>query len=202
MGKKQDKDNSVLEVNVADAINTEDVMGDNLQQEQQLVPYLETPSVGRPVTDEDVPRILEAGQEMIDLCFMPYGKYLGSLIITHTQIEDKDPLNFFVVNSGEVIVNPKVVKHTEKPVDKMISSNVKPFADPKEVPVYNKIEIEYQSISTEKKLTKVKTQSLSGNGSAYTQVAIAMLKGKHIHMDDYSPEWALSDEATNDLEDK
>jgi peptide deformylase len=73
---------------------------------------------GRLVTTEDIGRIQLEALEMIELCSVPIGNMQGAFALSHTQVENEDPLSFFVVrNTGRIFCNPEIVGHTKTTVD-------------------------------------------------------------------------------------
>lgn len=71
----------------------------------------------RLVTEEDVPRVVEETKVLHAICFEPTGKYQGAFAMHHSQIDDKDPLSFFVTADRRIIINPVVIRHSSYEVD-------------------------------------------------------------------------------------
>ena len=63
----------------------------------------------RDVTTSDLKIVGEAAQELYRICFEPIGLYPGAMAMAHVQIEDNDPLRFFVLKCGAIIINPKII---------------------------------------------------------------------------------------------
>jgi len=101
----------------------------------------------RLVTNEDIKRVVDESIIMHDLCFILRGKCNGALAIAHQQIDDQNPLDFFVIReTGEIIINPKIVNHTRHTVDSEEGCLSFPDNDPIIVQRWNKIEVEYQTL--------------------------------------------------------
>lgn len=54
--------------------------------------------------------------EIVNLCKNKVGKYGGGYAIAHCQVDKDDPMRFFVIHDGTVIINPVIV---EKSSDKI-----------------------------------------------------------------------------------
>lgn len=67
----------------------------------------------RKVVADDYQRIIEDAERMVQLCNLPVGRMQGSLYLAHNQITDKNPLQFFVLKTGMVIINPEIIRHTK-----------------------------------------------------------------------------------------
>lgn len=68
--------------------------------------------VSREVEDKDVKRVMADAIKMVEYCNKPAGIYKGGYAIAHPQITDKDPLRFFVLQTGQVIINPVMSNFT------------------------------------------------------------------------------------------
>ena len=67
--------------------------------------------VSREVFLEDLPSINTDREIMKALCGLTIGLLRGAHAIAHSQIEDKHPLRFFVT-ANAIVVNPRIVQHT------------------------------------------------------------------------------------------
>jgi len=114
------------------------------------------------VKEKDLPIIIKDTKLMYILCFIQRGLYPGALAIAHQQINKKNPLRFFVTNEKKIIINPVIIRHTNTTIDS--KEGCMSFPDNSQIIVqrYNKCEIEYQTISDDKKLLINKKCSLSG----------------------------------------
>ena len=103
--------------------------------------------ISRDVESKDIQRVLDEAVVMHDLCYLPYGIHNGGYAVAHQQIDDKDPLRFFVLrDSGRIIINPKIVNHTRHTVDSEEGCLSFPENTPIIIQRWNKIEVEYQTI--------------------------------------------------------
>ena len=77
--------------------------------------------VSRLVTEADLPRVFRESEEIYKLLNTQIGIHNRFYAIAHPQIDDQDPLRFFVVNNqmfefhnwpSIVIVNPVILRHT------------------------------------------------------------------------------------------
>ncbi len=67
--------------------------------------------ISRKVTVSD--DISELIKEMVYLCYLPIGRYSGGLAVAHCQVDNQDPMRFFVTKE-EVYVNPKILEKINK----------------------------------------------------------------------------------------
>jgi hypothetical protein len=96
----------------------------------------------------DIPRVLSDGKDLVAMCNLPRGKYSGIAALAHSQIDDKDPLRFFVLPNGMVIINPVIMTHTKAPITK--AEGCMSFPDneiKKDVTRFNKITVNYQTLA-------------------------------------------------------
>jgi len=126
------KDPNTLEVSVSETVGTGDGMGSpapaekteeelKFEHEAAVKKVLErkvflsekyvTPhqKPARRAKDADLSRILEDAALMHEMCMVGRGEYTNAYAIAHTQINDTDPLRFFVTIKGEIYVNPVIV---------------------------------------------------------------------------------------------
>jgi len=103
--------------------------------------------VSREVTKEDIPRVVEEAKIMYNLCFTVNGRFQGGYAIAHPQIDDKDPLRFFVTHKKEIIINPKMIRHTNHPVDSKEGCLSFPHLPVKIVNRFHRSDWEYQGIT-------------------------------------------------------
>jgi len=142
----------------------------------------------RLVTDDDVMRLLEEARIMARLCHFPSGKYAGANAISHNQIDDTDPLRFFVSNSGEIIVNPEMISHTKVPVDSFEGCTSFISNEPKTVKRYNVATVRFQQVNNDAKLSDPRTETFSGVEAKVMQHELAHLNGHSIYDADVKPQ--------------
>jgi hypothetical protein len=140
-----------LSVSVSDEVTQTDAIVNKDGPRELAMKYLAryVPPHNKPsrlVTEEDVPKIVEEGKVMINLCRIPRGGARGAEAIAHMQIEDKDPLAFFVTQKGEVIINPEIVRHSCYMVDKEEGCMSFPAELPKKVFRYHKTDTKFQTL--------------------------------------------------------
>lgn len=147
----------------------------------------------RIVKDEDIPRLVEDLKVMYNLCFTQNGPYAGNYAICHPQIDNTDPLRAFVTSTKEILINPKIIKHTKAYVDSLEGCATFPQNPPKIVNRFNKITVEFQTLNgqDEIKLSPVITEEVSGLRAKIFQHEISHMAGKYIYDEDYKPEDCL-----------
>lgn len=74
----------------------------------------------RKVMPEDMARVRSLVPEIHKLCLEPLGTFTnGAYAIAHCQVDQDDPLRFFVLNDGTCVINPRITyigkpfRHTE-----------------------------------------------------------------------------------------
>lgn len=144
--------------------------------------------VSRPVTNEDIPRVLEEGQIMRELCLFGNGFYSSAFAVAHPQIDDKDPLAFYVDIHGQIHINPVITRHSNYLVDKKEGCLSFPEEPMINVKRWHKIEYDYQTLIWEgegedKKtiLSPVIHEGLSGEDAQIVQHEVDHLMGKYIY---------------------
>lgn len=134
----------------------------------------------RKVTNKDLQDVKEDAIILFMLCNTKHGIYPGGLAVAHPQIDSKDPLRFFVINTSEVVINPVITNHTRHTVDSEEGCLSFPDKKPIIVQRYNKIQVEYQTIDKDFKLTKVIKADISGKRAKVFQHEINHLDSVYI----------------------
>lgn len=65
----------------------------------------------------DLRRFAYLAPLMQKMCHQRHGIYLNAMAVAHPQVDDKDPLRFFVTADGLTVVNPEIVRHSSTTVD-------------------------------------------------------------------------------------
>lgn len=68
--------------------------------------------VSRRVKAEDLARVIEDATVMHEMCMVGRGEYNTAYALAHSQINDQDPLRFFVTMKGEIYINPVITAHS------------------------------------------------------------------------------------------
>lgn len=125
--------------------------------------------ISREVVDKDLKQLMKDAHIMYNLCYTVNGNYAGGFAVHHSQINEKDPMNFFVTHEKEIIINPKIINHTKVCVDSR--EGCLSFADVPmiTVPRFNKVTVEYQILTNDGKLGPVVTEHLNGRRSLIFQ---------------------------------
>jgi len=152
--------------------------------------------LSRWVNTDDIPRVLADGKDLMAMCNLPRGRYSSISALAHPQIDDKDPLRFFVLPSGMVVINPVITNHTKFFIDKKEGCMSYPDEEIKEVSRYNRATVVYQTLvqiddKSEPILSKSVTENLSGGIAHIFQHECGHLNGCNIYDADYSPEKSI-----------
>lgn len=141
--------------------------------------------ISREVTEQDIDRVLSDAAEMMKLCNEPPENHYKAYAIAHAQIDDKDPLRFFVTNSSMIIINPVITRHTQVPVDsyeqcttftKQARSALKHR--------YHKCEVTFYTIKSLNEPVLIENKnSLSGINAKIFQHEIEHMDGIYIYKD-------------------
>jgi len=138
--------------------------------------------VSREVTKEDLMKVVDEAKVMYNLCFTLSGNFMGGYAVAHSQIDDKDPLRFFVTHKKEIIINPKMIRHTNHPVDSREGCLSFPHLPVKTVERFHRSEWEYQGIKEDATdLTPIAIMELSGPESKVWQHEVDHLNGISIY---------------------
>jgi len=137
--------------------------------------------VSRDVTDSDIPRLLDEAKILYNLCYSMVGIYPGAYAVHHSQIDDKDPLNFFVTANKEIIINPVITRHTKTTVDS--KEGCVTFSDKPEkiIQRYHKIEVDYRTLDNDGKLTDIIHTNVQGKNAFILQHEIDHASSKYIY---------------------
>ena len=136
----------------------------------------------REVQESDVERILTDAKIMLRICRLPVGVKEGGLALAHAQIDDKDPLRFFILREGAIVINPVLMRHTSYPVPKPEGCLSYPW-ERKDALVgrFHKITIEYQTLTKDKKLSEKMTMNLKGLAAEIAQHEIDHMNAIYIY---------------------
>ncbi len=135
------------------------------EEEKELVKRYVKPhdKLSRDITDEDLLRVAEEAKIMFELCWTPVGLYPGGEAVAHSQIDDKDPLKLFVTKNKEIIINANIVNHTKTTVPRAEGCLTFPDMPFVTVERWNKVTVEYQTITPDGKLSDKITENMNGH---------------------------------------
>lgn len=200
----------ILSINVAEDIQMEDMgLGGSKKTDDPVARYNEEimkylgryvaphNKKSRWVNEKDINRVVEEGQILLTLCTIPRGMYNNISAIAHSQIDDKDPLRFFVLIDGRVIINPKIINHTKVPVESNEGCLSLPEEMMKKVPRFHKVTFTFQTLVTSgtgtPKLSETLEQNVGGPMSFVVQHEICHCLGKYYNDDNMGAEDSLDD---------
>lgn len=185
-------DNNMLRIDVHDAVGTKEALNQP-DPAPSMLSRLVLPhkKVSREVTEEDLPRVLSEADVLFHLCFTPHGIYRSAHAMAHPQIDDKDPLRFFVTVIGEVIINPRVIRHSGFAGDNNEACMSFPENGEIAVPRHNVIDLEFQTVTNEKKLSERMTKTFSGKIAKIIAHEIGHLNGYYIYDEDFDARKSL-----------
>lgn len=149
------------------------------------------------VTSVDISKVLVDAKDLLALISLPRGRHSSVAALAHPQIDDKDPLRFFVLPNGMIIINPIITNHTKYYVLKDEGCMSFSDKDIKNVNRFHKITVTYQTLvenedpEKEPILSKIETEELSGRPAQVFQHECGHLNGCNIYDDTYSPEFSL-----------
>jgi peptide deformylase len=108
---------------------------------------------------------------------------IGAYAMASPQIDDKDPLCFFVTNNREIIINPTITRHSNYFTDSKESCMTFIGVDRIIVPRWQKMDVSYLTImldpedNTKYKLSSIIEESVTGKKSFIWQHEIQHLQG-------------------------
>lgn len=135
----------------------------------------------RVATDEDAGKISEVSKILYEICTV------GAYAMHHSQVESEDPINFFVTKDRKIIINPKVLRHSNYTADSKEGCMSFLLRDRVVVPRWQKMEVEYQTIMVDPenkdkfKLSSVIQEDLSGKDAHIAQHEIDHGNAKFIY---------------------
>lgn len=147
------------------------------------------------VTDEELDRVVKDSEVMARMCMVGRGDYTNAVGLAHTQINDTDPLRFFVryesgqMNPALVIVNPVIVNtngNLEYDIEGCLSYPEEPMI---KVARFRKIKLEFQTIlsgtdekgETKYTLSPVSSMYLKDGEARIVQHEVCHLNGWNIY---------------------
>jgi peptide deformylase len=208
---------TTLEVNVHETVNAQDVPPgtpasltpdeERVNKEKIITEtirlqgrYVEPHKLkSRWATGADIPTIIADGKDMLMLCKLPRGLAMSAKAIAHSQINNTDPIRFFVMPSrdgnGLLVINPVIINHTKVPVFKDTEGCMSFPNEPMKsmVPRFSKITVRYQTLGTKGQnpdpvLTLVAEEELVGEASHIFQHECGHFNGVYLYDEDYTPE--------------
>lgn len=98
--------------------------------------------ISREVTEKDLKVVKDDSKDLLRTCLEPIGIHKGAYAMAHPQIEEEDPLRYFVMRSGYGYINPVIVKQCQpyKMIEGCMSFPTKPC---KRVDRFNLIVVKY-----------------------------------------------------------
>jgi peptide deformylase len=136
--------------------------------------------ISRVVDESDMPRVMEDAHIMYNICYTQCGLYPGAVAVAHAQITKKDPLRFFVTMNKEIIINPRILRHSSTTMDNV--EGCVTFSQVKMIPVprWYKCEVEYETIDSEGKIIEIQ-KSIKGREAFMYQHEINHCDGINIY---------------------
>ena len=189
---KQENKEEVLSVEVNDTIKPGEAIGNPSEKSSVLTRYVPWHTkLSREVVDEDIVRVVKEAAVMGELCHTQTGPYSGANAVSHAQIDNVDPLRFFVSSSGEIIINPVIVNHTKTPVESVEACTSFPERQPVTVQRFHKITVKFQQLTTDKTLSPAREEQFSGPEAKAVQHELEHMAGHTIYDENHNPEWCL-----------
>jgi len=139
--------------------------------------------VSRACTIEDIEkRVLPARAEMLEHCLRPLGFHRrGGVAVAHCQFEKENPLRFYVMASGDIVINPHIVQQLGRPFRN--AEGCMSFAEKstlRGVTRYRVIIANFTQIMPDGKKIVHKNSRLSGLLALVMQHEIDHMNGRHL----------------------
>lgn len=156
--------------------------------------------VSRKVKSSDLDRVLEDATFMHEMCLVGRADYTTAYAIAHPQIDEKDPLAFYVTIEGHIVINPVIVRYTHQFLDKKEGCMSYPEEPMKIVLRFNKVTMTYQTLIQKVKeekpqgkptLSKKVTVEYSGTQAQVVQHELSHLLGHNIYDKDHTATHAI-----------
>lgn len=136
--------------------------------------------VSRDVTENDLDEMVKEAHILYNLCYTTHGIHHGAFAVAHPQINDKDPMRFFVTAEKEIIINPEIIRHTNTTVKSKEGCTSFPGLYPIDVDRWNKCEVRYQTLLDDGKISEIITENLTGRRAKIFQHEIGHMDGHYI----------------------
>lgn len=137
--------------------------------------------VSRQCTKEDIPQILKDAQLMYDLCSAPVGIYKSAFAIAHCQINNTDPLAFYVTKHRQIIINPKIIRHTNHLSPKPEGCMTFHRMEMKLTSRFYRCDMEYYTVDEDDRFIGPLVWSAKGIDAQVIQHEIDHINGKNIY---------------------
>ena len=135
----------------------------------------------RTVEESDLERVMTASQEMFSLCWK--GTEQVAFAIAHPQITSEDPLRFFVLSDGSLIINPVIVNKTKVPVVRYEGCMTFPGRVWNKVMRSNKLVVKYSTID-DGVLQQLEEENVIGIKAQIIQHEIDHFDGIYVYEDE------------------
>lgn len=105
----------------------------------------------RQVTEADIERVVEESKILYEICLTDEGMgiYRGAYAMHHSQIDDKDPLDFFVTHEKKIVINPKALNHSNYFTNSKEGCVTFAGRERVIVPRWHKLEVEYVTLMSD-----------------------------------------------------
>lgn len=143
--------------------------------------------VSREVTEDDVAKVIEDSTLLYDLCLTESEFFNGAFAMSHSQINNTDPLRYFVTRQREIIINPIITRHSNYLKDSKEACMSFLTMRPTLVQRWQKMVVKYQTImidpedDTKFKLSSIIEEDVSGPRSFMFQHEIDHADAKYIY---------------------
>lgn len=142
--------------------------------------------ISREVTAADIDRIRAAASDMAQILWNERGVGIypkGGYALAHCQVDDKEPLRFFVAREGVVYVNPEIINHTNH--EHLREEGCLTYSFPcckalSHVPRWNKIRVRFQ-VLTAHGLSAKTEEDMKGLQAQVFQHEIDHFNGMYIY---------------------
>lgn len=146
------------------------------------------PKVSREVLESDIERVVKEANILYNLCFTKNGLTSGAYAMASPQIDDQDPLRFFVTARKDLIINPVIVRHTKHTVPSKEGCYSFPERQPIIVQRWHKIEVEFRTLIVDPdnkdkyKFSSLLKENLSGKEAKIWTHEIDHLFARYVYL--------------------
>jgi len=144
----------------------------------------------REVQETDLIRLKKEVPQMINLLNNPESGHLHGYALAHSQVCNADPLRFFVTETGVVVCNPRITRHTNQIISRKEGCLSFPYEPVIMVGRYNKCEVEYYEF-IDGGLRGPIVSNFSGLDAEIFQHEISHMNGHYIYEDGACAEQVL-----------
>lgn len=146
----------------------------------QIIPK-QNPKCSRPCRKSDLAKVKKDAKGMIAICKKPLGRYPGAIAISHCQVESVDPLRFFVLKDGRIILNPKIINYSGEEASDVEGCYSYAFRTVVKVKRHKELLVNFQTLEKNGEIKENKNEKVNGIMAQVFQHEVDHFNGRSIY---------------------